>query len=162
MLAIKYYPRQQNPQTQIKRCSILRESAWRDFPFLLIFPYKRPVLICRIGAAVIDFFYSRFCFLILHFILLSPYNYSIIQPKKFVNVPKRKQFMNEWAILCYMALCAVISRYSVLSHAGKIFAMHALCPLSMVKINGRAAIDRSRRACFSVIKQRQPQSADAA
>ena len=70
--------------------------------------------------------------------------------------------MNEWAMLCYMTLYAVISCYSVLSHARKIFVVHAQCPLSMVKMNGRAAIDRSRRACFSVIKQRQPQSADAA
>ena len=70
--------------------------------------------------------------------------------------------MNEWAMLCYMTLYAVISHYSVLSHAEKIFTMHALCPLSMVEMNGRAAIDRGRRVCFSVIKQRQPQNAVAA
>lgn len=56
--------------------------------------------------------------------------------------------MNEWAMLCYMTLYAVISHYSVLSHAEKIFTMHALCPLSMVEMNGRVAIDRGRRVCF--------------
>ena len=45
--------------------------------------------------------------------------------------------MNEWAMLCYMTLYAVISHYSVLSHAEKIFTMHALCPLSMVEMNGK-------------------------
>ena len=45
--------------------------------------------------------------------------------------------MNEWAMLCYMTLYAVISRYSVLSHTEKIFTMHALCPLSMVEMNGK-------------------------
>ena len=66
--------------------------------------------------------------------------------------------MNEWAMLCYTTLYAVISRYSVLSHAEKIFTMHALCPLSMVEMNGRAAIDRSRRLGFAVIKRCQPQA----
>jgi len=47
--------------------------------------------------------------------------------------------------LFYIPLYAVISRYSVLSHTEKIFTMHALCPLSMVEMNGRAAIDRGRR-----------------
>ena len=53
----------------------------------------------------------------IHIMLFSPCIYSVIQSKKFVNVPKSKQFMNEWVILCYMALYAVISRYSALSHA---------------------------------------------
>ena len=62
-------------------------------------------------------------------------------------------------MLCYMTLYAVISHYSVLSHAEKIFTMHALCPLSMVKINGPcAAIDRGRGLGFSVIKGCQPQA----
>lgn len=87
------------------------------FPFFSFCRINGLLWFCRMGAAIIGFFYSCFCFLILHFILLSPCNCSIIQLKKFVNVPKSKQFMNEWVILCYMALYAVISRYSVLSHA---------------------------------------------
>ena len=60
--------------------------------------------------------------------------------------------MNEWAMLCYMTLYAVISRYSVLSHTEKIFTMHALCPLSMVEMNGRAAIDRGGGRALSVFQ----------
>lgn len=69
--------------------------------------------------------------------------------------------MNEWAMLCYMTLYAVISHYSVLSHAEKIFTMHALCPLSMVEMNGKPPLTGAEGRAFSVIKQRQPQSADA-
>ena len=75
----------------------------------------------------------------IHIMLFSPCIYSVIQSKKFVNVPKSKQFMNEWVILCYMALYAVISRYSVLSHTEKIFTMHALCTLSMVEMDDKSS-----------------------
>lgn len=37
----------------------------------------------------------------------------------------------------HVVLYAVMSCYSVLSHAEKIFTMHALCPLSMVEMNGK-------------------------
>ena len=77
-------------------------------------------------------------------------NYSIIYAKKFVNTPKSKQFMNEWAMLCYMTLYAVISHYSVLSHAKKIFTMHALCPLSMVEMNGKPPLTGAEGRAFQL------------
>ena len=116
-------------KTMFNSCGIVHGVT---FPFYSFCRINGLLWFCRMGAAIIDFFYSRFCFLILHFILLSPCSYSIIQPKKFVNVPKSKHFMNEWAILCYMALYAVISCYSVLSHARNFLFARPLSP-----VNGR-------------------------
>ena len=58
--------------------------------------------------------------------------------------------MNEWAMLCYMTLYAVISHYSVLSHAEKIFTMHALCPLSMVEMNGKPPLTGAEGRAFQL------------
>jgi len=58
--------------------------------------------------------------------------------------------MNEWAMLCYMTLYAVISHYSVLSHAKKIFTMHALCPLSMVEMNGKPPLTGAEGRAFQL------------
>ena len=58
--------------------------------------------------------------------------------------------MNEWAMLCYMTLYAVISRYSVLSHTEKIFTMHALCPLSMVEMNGKPPLTGAEGRAFQL------------
>lgn len=60
--------------------------------------------------------------------------------------------MNEWAMLCYMTLYAVISHYSVLSHAEKIFTMHALCPLSMVEMNGKPPLTGAEGRALSVFQ----------
>lgn len=50
----------------------------------------------------------------------------------------------------YMTLYAVMLCYSVLSHAGKIFAMHALCPLSMVKMNGKPPLTGAGGCAFQL------------
>ena len=58
--------------------------------------------------------------------------------------------MNEWAMLCYMTLYAVISHYSVLSHAEKIFTMHALCPLSLVEMNVKPPLTGAEGRAFQL------------
>lgn len=74
-------------------------------------------------------------------------NYSIIEAKNVVNIPETKQFMNEFAVWCYISLYAVIWCYFVLSHTRKIFVSQPLTP-----VNGQderqAAIDRGWRLRF--------------
>ena len=63
-------------------------------------------------------------------------------------------------VVLYDVICSYIALFRVISCQKNFYHARPLSP-----VNGRderqAAIDRSRRACFSVIKQRQPQSADA-
>ena len=50
----------------------------------------------------------------------------------------------------YVVLYDVISHYSVLSHAEKIFTMHAICPLSMVEMNGKPPLTGAGGRAFQL------------